>query len=51
MMARPTDKWVPQYFLASVGAGGLAVSFFLWLYMWVPHSGQQVPVFEDLALT
>lgn len=48
-MARPSDTWVPQYFLASVGAGGLAVSFFLWLYMWVPHPGQQVPVFEDIA--
>ncbi|NUB45669.1 hypothetical protein GEU84_014820 [Fertoebacter nigrum] len=48
-MARPTDTWGPQYFLASVGAGGLAVSFFLWLYMWVPHPGQQVPVFEDIA--
>lgn len=46
---RPADNWVPQYFLASVGAGGLAVSFFLWLYMWIPHPGQQVPVFEDIA--
>lgn len=46
---RPADTWAPQYFLSSVGAGGLAVSFFLWLYMWVPHPGQQVPVFEDLA--
>ena len=47
--SRPADTWVPQYFLSSVGAGGLAVSFFIWLYMWVPHSGQQVPVFEDIA--
>jgi hypothetical protein len=46
---RPADIWVPQYFLSSVGAGGLAVSFFLWLYMWIPHPGQQVPVFEDIA--
>lgn len=46
---RPADNWIPQYFLASVGAGGLAVSFFLWLYMWIPHPGQQVPVFEDIA--
>lgn len=48
---RPVDTWVPQYFLSSVGLGGLAVSFFLWLYMWVPHPGQQVPVFEDIART
>lgn len=47
-MRRPADAWVPQYFLASVGAGGLAVAFFIWLYMWVPHPGQQVPVFEDI---
>lgn len=46
---KPADRWVPQYFLSSVGAGGLAVSFFLWLYMWIPHPGQQVPVFEDIA--
>ena len=46
---RPVDKWVPQYFLSSVGAGGLSISFFLWLYMWIPHPGQQVPVFEDIA--
>lgn len=45
---RPADAWVPQYFLSSVGAGGLAVAFFIWLYMWVPHLGQQVPVFEDI---
>ncbi len=47
--SRPADTWVPQYALSSVGAGGLAVSFFIWLYMWVPHPSQQVPVFEDIA--
>lgn len=31
--ARPADICVPQYSLSSMGAGGLAVSFFLWLYM------------------
>lgn len=46
---RPADKWNPTYFLAALGAGGLAVTFFLWLYMWIPHPGQQVPVFEDIA--
>lgn len=47
---RPADNWGPLYFLASVGAGGLVVTFFMWLYMWVPHKGQPVPVFEDIAL-
>jgi hypothetical protein len=39
----------PMYFLASLGAGGLAVTFFMYLMFWVPHPGQTVPVFEDLA--
>jgi len=46
---RPADSWAPLYFLASVGAGGLAVTFFMWLMFWVPHPGQPVPVFEDIA--
>ena len=37
----------PLYFLAALGAGGLAVSFFLMLMFWIPHPGQQIPVFED----
>ncbi len=47
--ARPADTWSPLYFLASVGAGGLAVTFFMYLMFWVPHPGQVVPVFEDVA--
>lgn len=46
---RPADHWSPPYFLSALGAGGLAVTFFLWLYMWVPHPGQPVPIFEDVA--
>lgn len=46
---RPADHWGPLYFLSSVGAGGLVVTFFMWLYMWVPHKGQPVPVFEDIT--
>jgi hypothetical protein len=46
---RPADTWSPLYFLASLGAGGLAVTFFMYLMFWVPHPGQPVPVFEDLA--
>ncbi len=45
---RPSDTYAPLYFLASVGAGGIAVSFFMWLMHWVPHPGQPVPVFEDI---
>lgn len=47
--SRPADSWTPQYFLAALGAGGLTTTFFIWLYMWVPHKGQPVPIFEDVA--
>ncbi len=46
---RPADNWSPLYFLASVGAGGLAVTFFMYLLFWVPHPNATVPVFEDIA--
>ena len=47
--AKPADTWSPLYFLASVGAGGLSVTFFMYLMHWVPHPGRTVPVFEDIA--
>lgn len=43
-----SQSYSPLYFLASLGAGGLAVTFFMYLMFWVPHPGQPVPVFEDL---
>lgn len=48
-VSRPSDTYSPLYFLASLGAGGLAVTFFMWLMHWIPHPGQPVPVFEDIA--
>lgn len=48
-LRRPADTWSPLYFLASVGAGGLTVTFFMYLMFWVPHPGRPVPVFEDIA--
>ncbi len=45
---RPSDAYSPLYFLASLGAGGLVVTFFMFLMFWVPHPDQPVPVFEDL---
>lgn len=45
---RPADTWSPLYFLASLGAGGLAVTFFMFLMFWMPHPDQPVPVFEDI---
>ncbi len=46
---RPADRYSPLYFLASLGAGGLAVTFFMYLLFWVPHPGQPVPIFGDIA--
>ncbi len=46
--ARPSDTYSPMYFLSSLGAGGLSVSFFVWLIFWVPHPGRTVPNFEDI---
>src|SRR6056297_849972 len=46
---RPADTYSPIYFLASLGAGGIAVTFFMFLMFWVPHPGQPVPVFEDIT--
>ncbi|UWQ05032.1 TsoY family (seleno)protein [Aliiroseovarius crassostreae] len=47
-LSRPADKYSPLYFLASVGAGGLSVTFFMYLMFWVPHKDRPVPIFEDL---
>ncbi len=46
---RPADSWSPLYLLASVGAGGISVTFFMYLMHWVPHPGRTVPIFEDIT--
>ncbi|QDC08282.1 hypothetical protein FHY55_03055 [Oceanicola sp. D3] len=48
MQTQSRTGYVPLYFLAALGAGGLTVTFFLYLMFWVPHPGQSVPVFEDI---
>ena len=42
------DTYSPLYFLAALGSGGLAVSFFMYLMFMVPHKGHPMPTFEDL---
>ncbi|WP_330696759.1 hypothetical protein [Fontisubflavum oceani] len=50
-MTLASTRYSPLYFLASLGAGGLTVTFFMWLMFWVPHPDQPVPIFENnLAL-
>jgi len=46
---RAAEKYSPLYFLASVGAGGLVVTFFMYLMFWVPHTGKPVATFDDIA--
>ncbi|WP_456388082.1 TsoY family (seleno)protein [Profundibacter sp.] len=45
---RPSESYSPIYFLASLGAGGLSTTFFMFLLFWVPHIDRPVPVFEDI---
>ncbi|PIV75557.1 MAG: hypothetical protein COW55_04930 [Rhodobacteraceae bacterium CG17_big_fil_post_rev_8_21_14_2_50_65_11] len=46
-MTHAANRYSPLYFLASLGAGGMTVTFFTWLMFWVPHPGRTVPIFED----
>ncbi len=46
--SRAANTYVPIYNLATLGAGGLVVTFFMMLMFWVPHPNQPVPVFEDI---
>lgn len=41
-------EYSPLYFLASLGSGGIAVSFFMFLMFMVNHEGRPIPVFEDI---
>ncbi|MDQ2095826.1 TsoY family (seleno)protein [Rhodalgimonas zhirmunskyi] len=48
VLKRPADTYSPLYFLASLGAGGLSVTFFMIFFFWVDHPGRSVPIFEDI---
>ena len=41
------SSWSPLYFLAALGAGGMIVTFFMYLLFWIPHPGQPIPVYQD----
>lgn len=43
-----TKIYNPLYFLSSLGNGGLAVSFFMYLMFMVKHPSTPIPVFEDI---
>ncbi len=40
------EKYSPMYFLAALGAGGLSVSFFMYLMFLVPHKGAPMATFD-----
>ncbi|MGB7432416.1 MAG: hypothetical protein WA921_08120 [Ahrensia sp.] len=41
-------QWQPLHFLASLGAGGLVVTFFMYIMWMTPHAGQPIPSFSTL---
>lgn len=43
-----TDRYSPLLFLSSVGAGGLAISFFMYLMWMTPHKGVPIATFDTL---
>lgn len=49
MRYRTADTdYSPLYYLAALGAGGLTVSFFMYLMWLTPHPGSPIPTFDTL---
>lgn len=42
------EKYSPLYFLASLGNGGLVITFFMFLMFMVPHPKTPIPTFDAL---
>ena len=42
------ETYHPQYFLAALGSGGLAVSFFMYFMFLIPHPKTGMPTFNDI---
>ncbi len=49
MTKRFSQKYSPQYFLAALGNGGLAVSFFMYLMFMVKHPDTPIPTFSHIS--
>ncbi|ACL26456.1 TsoY family (seleno)protein [Chloroflexus aggregans] len=43
------ERYVPTYFLAALGNGGMAVTFFIWLNFLVPHPKTPIVTFDNIA--
>ncbi|MGJ3509932.1 TsoY family (seleno)protein [Enemella sp. A6] len=48
-MPRFAREYRPLYFLAALGAGGLAVTFFMYLMFLIPHPNSPIPTFTDVT--
>lgn len=44
----PEQAWHPSYWLAALGAGGLSISFFMYLMWLLPHPGFPMPTWQHL---
>ena len=41
-------QYSPLYFLSALGAGGISVSFFMYLMFMTPHKATPIPTWETL---
>ena len=46
----PAQPWHPAFWLGSLGAGGLSISFFMYLMWMIPHPDHPMPVWTDLVV-
>lgn len=42
------EQFSPLFFLASLGSGGLAISFFMYLLYMIPHKGSPIPTYDHI---
>lgn len=45
----PDQPWHPSFWLSALGAGGLSVSFFMYLMWMIPHQGYPMPTWDHLS--
>ncbi|WP_298406057.1 hypothetical protein [uncultured Chloroflexus sp.] len=43
------EQYVPTYFLAALGNGGMTITFFIWLNFLVPHPKTPIVTFDSIA--
>lgn len=43
------EDYSPLYFLAALGAGGLSISFFMYLLFMTPHAGTPIPTWDSIS--